>query len=84
MDRLVVEETIKALVKLYEGNHLPKADFSLAQLEGLLAIKLGVDISQKQLTAAFGALGINRTSHRSWPHGALHFALMQLSRPAAV
>ena len=84
MDPLIVKETIEALVQLYQGNNLPKSDFSLGQIEGLLAEKQGVDVSQKQLTVAFGALGVERTSQRAWSHQSLRAALRRAAQAPAL
>ena len=78
MDPLVVDDTIAVLTALYQVNALPKADFSLMEMEGLIARHLGQDVSGKQLTAAFGALEVGRTSHRAWDHQSLRTALAQL------
>ena len=83
MDPVVVKDTIEHLVKLYQGNHLPKADFSLGQIEGLLAEHLEVDVSQKQLSVAFGALDVQRTSQRAWSHQSFRTALRRAAQAAA-
>ena len=77
MDPIIVKDTIALLLDLYEKGALPKADFSLTEMEGRIANHLGKDVSGKQLTAAFGALGIPRTSHRVWDHLGLGRALAQ-------
>ena len=81
MDRGTVQETIEALVRLYEGGYLPKANFSLGQVEGLLAAKLGVDVTKNQLIAAFGALGVERASDRAWNRYSCWTALRSAARP---
>ena len=79
MDPLVVDDAIAVLVDLYNRNALPKAAFSLTEMEGLIARHLGKDVSGKQLTAAFGALEVGRTSHRVWDHQSLLRVLAQLA-----
>ena len=78
MDPLVVDDAIAVLVDLYNLNALPKAAFSLTEMEGLIARHLGKDVSGKQLTAAFGALEVGRTSHRVWDHHCLLRVLAQV------
>ena len=78
MDPLIVKTTIDLLMQLHKKGALPKADFSLAEMEGLIADHLGRDVSGKQLTAAFGALGVRRTSHRVWDHYVLTQILARL------
>ena len=77
MDPIIVKDTIALLLELYQKGALPKADFSLAEMEGLIADHLGRDVTGKQLTAAFGALGVHRTSHRVWDHYGLRATLSQ-------
>ena len=75
MDPMVVKSNIQTLVKLYRRGTLPVADFSMAEMEGLLAANLDSDISQKELIAAFGVLGVRRKDHRVWSIDSLTTAL---------
>ena len=66
MDKPNVDGTIEALVALFKSGHTPARDFSLNELEGILAFKLGVDVSGRELVAALGALGVARKGTRLW------------------
>ncbi len=44
MDKPNVDSTIDALASLVKDGHTPAHDFSLNELEGILAFKLGVDV----------------------------------------
>ena len=68
MDPVILDDIIAVLKNLLHAGALPKADFSLTELEGAIAKHLRVDVSNKQLISALGALGVNRTSHRVWSH----------------
>ena len=66
MDKPNVDSTIDALASLVKDGHTPAHDFSLNELEGILAFKLGVDVSVRELVAALGALGVARKGTRLW------------------